>query len=136
LRGSAQHVAPAIRPINCALPNNRCEFRFLSSRIWAHNPLPKPFTRVLACNGSAQRQRTLIHGARFKSPARKFVGKSPTEILDFSVNQLGRVSDFRRLPLSRKCTLTISVPFVVFLNTIEQTFYAGLTSQIQKPGDS
>jgi hypothetical protein len=51
---------------------------------------------------------------RFKSLAQKFVGKRPTEILDFSVIQSGRMSDIRRLALSRKCMLTISVPFVAF----------------------
>jgi|SRR6516225_6621926 flagellar transcriptional activator FlhD len=45
------------------------------------------------------------------------------------------MSDSRRPPLSGKCTLTISLPFVVFFNASEQTFYTGLTSQIET-GDS
>ena len=97
----------------------RCEIRFVSAQIWAHNPLPKPFTPIARVS-SRRLQRANTHQ---NPPSRKFVGKTPTEILDFSVNQLGCLSDFHRLPLSGKCTLTISVPFVVFFNASEQTFY-------------
>jgi flagellar transcriptional activator FlhD len=48
---------------------------------------------------------------------------------------MGRVSDFAALSLLSKCILTISVPFVVFFSANEQTFYLGLTSQIES-GDS
>jgi len=44
------------------------------------------------------------------------------------------MSDIPRLTLSRKCMLTISVPFVAFFNPNEQTFYTGLTSQFRIGG--
>jgi hypothetical protein len=115
-----QHVAESIRRIKwCAAEHIAAKFALFPlkyGRIIRFPNLSRLISRVSSRH--FQSANTLQN-----PPSRKFVGKTPTEILDFSVNQLGCLSDFHRLPLSGKCTLTISVPFVVFFNASEQTFY-------------
>jgi hypothetical protein len=116
----AQHVAEPFRRIKwCAAERIGAKFALFPLKYGRIIRFPN-LSRVISRVSS---RRVLYADILQNPPSRKFVGKTPTEILDFSVNQLGCLSDFHRLPLSGKCTLTISVPFVVFFNASEQTFY-------------
>ena len=92
LSHTAQHLAQPFHPINlCAaqrIDANFALFLLKDGRIIRFPNLSREFSRVIG-------QRFSRVNVRQNSLTQKFVGKSPTEILDYSVNQMGRVSDFR-----------------------------------------